>query len=497
MDLIIFNPPRYRNGTNHKFNNALLWIASYLYQRNVRVRIVPLNNEMYEETVQKEIAKYQPKFVAISCKWWDTLYSSSYIASLTKRCDPGIITIAGGYTSSFFARELVENTDFDIIIKGDGEEPLYRLVTGQKPINCVFKDRQNIKSARKHYVQSENSLKDIFLVENLEDIVSDTNVLNSYVWTGKGCKEKCVYCAANTWNTKQSFGRTDNIYRPIELVMRDIEILSKYPRSTRVTFDFDPLRGNVQEDYHLHMNSALKKKRYNCYFCSWGLPSKRLIDSLTESFNFVELCIDVQTPSDRLRKELGNRKMLKAYFSDDALDDVITHCQRYDNIMIDLSTLMGLPFERDEDVEAIKIFSDYFYDTFKNVRYPYVSPMNSEPGSLLMRTPERYNMVLLRKDFWDFMKYTQRSFENNVNCYQPESYGVGVYHPLGVISKEDHERGDIFRVYDTWKQVQENIDLRSGEKALIRARKYKKYGLLKAGILGGIDRQTQVRSEVE
>jgi radical SAM superfamily enzyme YgiQ (UPF0313 family) len=497
MDLIIFNPPRYRSGKNHKFNNALLWLASYLYQRNVEVRIVPLNHEKYEETIQRELAKHKPKYAAISCKWWDTLYSSTYIATLIKKFNPAIITIAGGYTASFFAKELVENTDFDVVIRGDGEEPLFRLVTGQQPINCVFKGDKELIPVRKQYVQKDNNMKDIYLIENLEDVVSDTNVLNSYIWTGKGCNETCVYCAANAWNTKQSFGRTGFIYRPIELILREIEILSKYPESSRITFDFDPLHGKVLENYYLELFSSLKRKKYNCYFCSWSLPSKTLVDSLAETFNFVELCIDVQTPSDRLRKYLGDRHLLKAYFSDEALEDVVAHCHRYDNVMIDLSTLMGLPYEQDDDVEAIKIFSDYFYDKFENVRYPYVSPMNVEPGSFLLRNPDRYNMVLFRRKFEDFMQYTKRSFENNINCYQPESYGDGIYHPLGVVSREDYESGNIFRVYENWKLVQEYIDLRSEEKTLKRALKYRKYGLLKAGILGGIDRKTASQLEVE
>ena len=498
MDLIMFNPPRYRSGNYHKFNNALLWLASYLHQRNVEVRIVPLNNENYEETVKSEIEKYRPKFAAVSCKWWDTLYSSSYIASLIKKCDSKIITITGGYTASFFAKELVENTNFDVVIRGDGEVPLHRLVTGQESVNCVFKGDHELIPVRNQYVQTEQDLKDIYLIENLEDIISDTNILNSYVWTGKGCNETCVYCAGNIWNNVQSFGRNGFIYRPIDAVLHDIEVLSKYPRSTRITFDFDPLRGKVQETYHLELFAALEKKKYNCYFCSWSLPSKELIDALAETFNFVELCIDIQTPSDRLRKLLGKRRFLKRYFSDKALEDVLNHCQKYDNFIIDLSALMGLPFEQDEDIRAIKSFSDYFYDKFIQVRYPYVSPMNVEPGSLLLRNPEPYNMVLFRKEFRDFMRYTQRSFENNINCYQPESYGDGVFHPLGVVSKEDYESGDIFRVYETWKRVQENINSRSEEKALIRARKYKKYGLLKAGILGGIDSTAaSAQSEVE
>ncbi len=497
MDLVLFNPPRYRNGQHHKFNNALLWLGSYLHARNLSVRIVPLNDDRFEETVEDEIAHFRPRFAAVSCKWWDTLYSSSRIASLIKRCDPGVVTVAGGHTATFFARDLVNQSDFDVVVRGDGEEPLYRLVTGQEPLNCVFKGDTDLKPVRTQYVQTESILQDIYLVERLEDIVSDTSVLNSYVWTGKGCTETCVYCSANAWNNVESFGRARFIYRPLDLIERELEILDKFPGASRITFDFDPLRGNVQEDYYLALFSRLRKKRPNCYFYSWSLPSKALVDALSESFNFVELCIDVQTASDRLRKVLGDRRFLKPYFSDEALEDILTHCHQYDNFMIDLSTLMGLPFEQDEDVRQIKVFSDHFYDKFEEVRYPYVSPMNVEPGSLLMRSPDRYDMVLFRKDFADFMRYTERSFKLNINCYQPETYEAGVYHPLGVVTKRDYELGDVFRVYETWKTVQANVDRRSEERTLARARKYLRFGLLKAGIVGGIDRPTLARAEVE
>lgn len=497
MDLIIFNPPRYINGEHHKFNNALLWLGSYLYQRGVEVRIVPLRDEYFAETVRREIAEHRPKFAAVSCKWWDTLYSSTRIASLIRQCDPNITIISGGQTATFFARELVDHTDFDVVIRGDGEEPLYRLVSGQEPLNCVFKKSGTLVPVHKQYVQTQDTLKDIYLTDRLEEIISDTEVLNSYIWTGKGCAETCVYCSANAWNNVMSFGRAKFIYRPIDLVLREIEILARYPGSTRITFDFDPLRGNVQEQYYQDLLSAIEKKKYNCYFCSWSLPSKPLIDRLAETFNFVELCIDVQVCSERLRKVLGDRRFLKAYFSDEQLEDALSHCHQHDNMMIDLSTLMALPFEEEEDVDAIKAFSDNFYDKFANLRYPYVSPMNVEPGALLLRSPERYDMVLLRRNFWDFMQYTQRSFENSINCYQPTSYGDGVFHPLGAVSRRDYERGDVFRAYETWKVIQENVDQRSEEKTLHRARKYHKYGLLKAGIQGGIDRPTLARAEVE
>ncbi|NWG01873.1 MAG: cobalamin B12-binding domain-containing protein [Syntrophaceae bacterium] len=497
MDIILFNPPRYRNGGHHKFNNALLWLASYLTQRKVKVRVVPLNNEQFEATIQREIATHRPKFAAVSCKWWDTLYSSSYIASLIKKQDPHIVTISGGHTASFFARELVEKTDFDVVVRGDGEEPLYQLVSGGRSINCVFKGDQQALPVRRGYVQKQETLKDICLAENLEDILTDISVLNSYIWTGKGCLERCVYCSGNVWNSKLHFGRAQIIYRPFETVHRDIEILSKFPDGKRITFDFDPQRGPVQTTYYLELFRGLEPKKYNCYFFSWSLPSKELVDALANTFHFVELCLDVQTGSERLRRQLGDRGLMKPFFSDRAIENLLYHINQYENFAVDMSTLMGLPFERDEDVKAIVAFSDYFYDRYPFLRYPYISPMNVEPGSLLMKNPTQYGMVLFRKSFEDFLQFTQRNFERNINCHQPESYEEGLFHPLGAAPIEDYHRGDVFRVYETWKKIQTHIDRRSNERILMRTQKYQEYGLMKVGIKGGIDRGSPRYIEVE
>lgn len=497
MDVMIFNPPRYHSGRYHKFNNALLWLASYLHHRGATVRIVPLNNGRYEETVLTELEEHRPSIVAISCKWWDTLYSSIHIASLVKHRDPGITTVAGGHTASFFARDLAGRGYFDVVVRGDGEKPLLGLVEGKRPENCVFADDGDTSEASFGYVQTEETLGDIWLVENIAGLVSDASVLNSYVWTGKGCLERCLYCAGNSWNTARCFGRTGIAYRPLETVIRDIEILSRVPGGKRLTFDFEPLRGSAQESYYMDLFSGFSDKERTCYFCSWSLPSKALVDVLSRTFHFVELCIDVQTGSESLRRRLAERRFLKPYVSDSEIEELLSHVEAYPNVMVDISTLMGLPHERDEDVQTIQAFADRIYDRFEFLRYPYVSPMNVEPGSLPLKNPGAYDMVLFRKSFDDFLRYTRRSFEQNINCYQPESYDDGAFHPLGVASRDDVARGDVLRVYESWKKIQHHVDRRSAERMLARMCKYREYGLEQFGIRGRIDRGSPSRSEVE
>ena len=54
MDVILFNPPRYSNGLHPKFNNALMWLASYLRKRDIDVRVVPLIDEHFAKQANSE-----------------------------------------------------------------------------------------------------------------------------------------------------------------------------------------------------------------------------------------------------------------------------------------------------------------------------------------------------------------------------------------------------------------------------------------------------------
>ena len=497
VNVLLFNPPRYASGRFHKFNNALVWLASHLHRNGVSARVVPLNDERYAERVREEIERHRPRIAAISCKWWDTLYSSARVAELVKRVDPDTLTVAGGHTASFFARELAERTAFDAVIRGDGEVPLLELANGEQPANCAFTGVEEPPPIEECYSHGEGNIGEIGLVDDIAGLVSDPGIIGSFVWTGKGCLERCVHCSGSVWNTARRFGRRELVYRPRESVLADVEILSRLPGHERITFDFEPTRGPVQDGYYLDLFGALEPKRLAAYFFCWSLPSVELIDALAETFVFVELCVDVQTGSEPLRRELADQGFLKPFFSDAQFESAMERVERHSNFIVDASTMTGLPFERSDDLERIVAFADRIYDRFESLRYPYVSPMNVEPGSLLHDRPGDYGMVLFREGFDDFFEYTRRSFEQNLNCYQPERYDDGRFHPLGVASKESCERGDPLRAYEDWKRIQAHVDRRSAEKMLLRVRKYKQFGLSKIGVKGGTDRGSFGGEEVE
>jgi hypothetical protein len=132
LDVLFVNP--YINGAgDHLFNEAVLWIGSYLTRRGLTCRIVDLNRGGLEENREKlrdHLRRHRPRFAAISGRWWDALYGTCDVARVIKEFDPSVVTVTGGETASHFANQLCQRPEFDIVIRGKSELPLARLVRG-------------------------------------------------------------------------------------------------------------------------------------------------------------------------------------------------------------------------------------------------------------------------------------------------------------------------------------------------------------------------------
>ena len=73
------------------------------------------------------IKEYAPDVVAVSMIT-ATAVDSLRVAALAKKCDPGVITIAGGIHASFMDAEVLAGGDVDYVVIGEGEETLPELL---------------------------------------------------------------------------------------------------------------------------------------------------------------------------------------------------------------------------------------------------------------------------------------------------------------------------------------------------------------------------------
>ena len=136
---------------------GFLTMANYLSKRGLRVRIVNLAYRMLEDInfdAERFIKSLKPRAFGIDLHWLPHCQGSTEVARIIKKYHPDIPVIFGGFSSSYFYKELIGFDQVDYILKGDStEEPLYQLISairsgekkGLKDIpNLVWKEEEKI-----------------------------------------------------------------------------------------------------------------------------------------------------------------------------------------------------------------------------------------------------------------------------------------------------------------------------------------------------------------
>jgi B12-binding domain/radical SAM domain protein len=112
---------------------GFLTMTNYLSKRGLNVRIINLAYRMFHDEnfdVEKFVRNLRSKAFGIDLHWLPHCQGSIEIAKIVKKYHPDTPVIFGGFSSSYFYKELIEFEPVDYIIRGDSaEEPLYKLVS--------------------------------------------------------------------------------------------------------------------------------------------------------------------------------------------------------------------------------------------------------------------------------------------------------------------------------------------------------------------------------
>ncbi|MCA9776571.1 MAG: cobalamin-dependent protein [Candidatus Eremiobacteraeota bacterium] len=453
--VLFINPPRRHDGTRSLFNNATLTLASFLTRNGRPARTYSASGPDWKYKVAGWIKEHDPDFVAISCKWWDTLYGALQLAKFVKSVNPEIKCVMGGQTATSFASDIVAKTDFDAVIKGDGEQPLLDYVRGEPKSNLITADGVDLPVA---YVQSNSNPEDLRLLDDLTEI-ADPLLLKTvghaapYIWTGKGCRCACLFCGGSALGQKKLFGRKGYLYRPIDHVLHDIETLAPWSDNT-VMFDFDPIADPAKADYYKELFEQMPDKKYHLFFYSWSLPSLEFVESLDDKFASTFLSLDAQCYSERLRKVLADKNQLKPFRPNQDFEATVARIAQSPNMESGLYGIIGLAGEQQQDVQAAFDWTGKMVQEYGHVLSEVsVTPLSTEPGALLDRNPEKYGMVVCRKTFEDYVAFTGHQFYTSDGIHHAE-YDPLLPHPYGVYSQAEHPG----RVHQHYHQLREFID---------------------------------------
>ena len=458
IDILLFQPA-VESDTGFYYSaisNGLMALGMYLKSQSVNARIVHFNGaNSLEQRVKEKVRQHRPRIVGVNLTWHTHAYQGLEIASYVKEENDGIGIVFGGYTSGFFDGDILETSkkygvSDALVIRGDAEEPFLEFIkTGEFPnTNTSFMRGGTLVKNPITYVQDElpkvrldYSVTE--LVENWEDYLKRGGIRTSVpgiegkvghnvgsgefdLYIGKGCRNACVYCGGGREAHKLLAGRIEISYRDPNDVVVDITQLER--DDVKILYmDFDP---HPRRTFYRELLEIMNPCSMGTMFSAWSGPlDERLLDLFEEKFQGgVEIVISPDTGSERLRQELIERGHGKTpFYTNKQLIGFFRELQRR-NFKAMCYFITGLPWENSEDKretqELARTLRNEFPTLFRKSHDPRIErnlcapPMYTEPASPISVNPDKFDMILSRRNFDDY----------STNSANPKQNPLGVHH---------------------------------------------------------------------
>jgi len=402
-------------------------IAEYLERHGLRVRIVNLAVQMLQNPrfdAERCIARLNAAAFGIDLHWLPHAHGAIEIARIVKRLHPACPVIMGGFSSTYFHRELMQRPEVDFVVRGDSTEvPMLELINYIRSGGAAHPRSGSVEERRLDRIPNlvwrdadqELHINPLtYSPENLDDLLLNyTYVLKAVVryrdlagfipfrtWlrypimaalSVRGCRYNCVTCGGSACAYRQLHGRQRPAYRNPRDLARDIRSVGEFSQGP--VFILGDLRqaGDEYADRFLDAISGYKKPVFIELFDAAPPDFFRRVARALPNFTIE---ISLESHDDRVRHAFGRPYTTEAIerSMDAALE---AGCQR-----LDLFFMIGLGEQTQESVMATvdyceRLLARYAAAGERRV-IPFVSPLAPfvDPGSRAFEEPQRYGYRL-------------------------------------------------------------------------------------------------------
>ncbi|MBM3120008.1 MAG: TIGR04190 family B12-binding domain/radical SAM domain protein, partial [Chloroflexi bacterium] len=396
---------------------GLTSIAEYLERAGYQVRIVNLAVRMLRDKkfdAEVFIKRLKAPAFGIDLHWMVHSHGSIGVAKIVKKYHPEAKLVFGGFSSSYFYKELIEYPEIDYVLRGDSTEEPFRqlmdcIINNREPKavpNLTWKDSQG-RIHENPFTHVPTDLSDVMVnhygnvvrsVIRYRDFISYTPVKDwsrypiTAVLTCRGCTENCVICGGSAAAFKECYNRQKAAFRSPKAVVRDARQISRF--SNGPIFILGDLRqpGN---DYANQVLDSLQKNRIkNQFILELFYPApKELLHRMSSACPDFCLEISPESHDPEIRKVIGRP------YSNEELEQTITDALDVGCGRLDMFFMIGLPRQTPHSVMDTIDYCDHLLDKFKGDKRLslFISPLAPflDPGSLGFEHPERYGYHIL------------------------------------------------------------------------------------------------------
>jgi len=235
MNILLIHP-KLGKRDSPRFPLGLGYIAAVLCEAGHKVEAVDLNAQSELENGLSERIR-NGKFDMVGLSAMITQFKEvKRLSSLIKNVTKTKIVLGGGLGSSV-PELILQETDVDILVVGEGERTIVELVDRiehQQSIADVdgiaYRDNGNyVKTPPRSYIEDLSSIPfpawDLFPIEQyFQDVRANFPKRRMSVITGRGCPYRCSFCFHGIFGYKYRSRSSENLFKEIELLSKKYSI---------------------------------------------------------------------------------------------------------------------------------------------------------------------------------------------------------------------------------------------------------------------------------
>ena len=224
---------------------GFMTIAAQLHKDGYRVRILNLASMMLNDRkldVEALLSKLRADVFGIDLHWLPHAQGSLAIAEILKRQHPDSKILFGGYSSTYYQRELIQYPQVDLVIRGDSTEiPLSELMNAiqnnrslEKVQNLTWKEGGKVHENPMSFMPEDLDYLEIDYGWIIRSVIRHRDLEGNKpfkdwdrypltaAFTVRGCYQQCAVCGGSCSAMNGFLQKKRAAFRSPEKVAQDI-----------------------------------------------------------------------------------------------------------------------------------------------------------------------------------------------------------------------------------------------------------------------------------
>ncbi len=400
-------------------------LAEYLGKAGYHVRVVNLAGRMLKDArfdAEEFIRKLEAPVFGIDLHWLVHAHGAIEIAKIVKKHHPASKIIFGGFSASYYYRELIAYSEVDYVMCGDSTEEPMRLFMGEfangnltSIPNLVWKDGSGIVHdnglsfipddisdvMQNHY---STIVRSVLRYHDLASTIPVKEWLNypvTAVLTCKGCDHNCIFCGGSNSAMRRTVGRSKTAFRTAADMFKDIQNISRL--SGGPIFILGDIRmGGEQRAYDLLKLMEKNPVNNAVDFELFSPPETQFLEAIARAKPGFAIDISPHSHDPKVRRALGLN------YTNEGLEASIAKALELGASRLEIYFMIGLPEQTPESVSRTLDYCEELYERFGSEKrlFLFIGPLSPflDPGSIAFENPDKFGYRIIYRTLEDHRK---------------------------------------------------------------------------------------------